>query len=252
MSSAGIPAAGAARVRIHQFSVIQALMAGLYDGAFAAREVLAVGDFGLGCGNALNGELVIVDGQIFRCTDDGAVSHGDPDELLPFAEVVAFAPTLQHELAGSVDRTGLEALISGLVGNPNQFYAIRLDGEFEHMLVREPVRQHHPYRPLPEVMAGQREMTLPSTTGTLVGFWAPHIFQGVSVAGYHLHYLNDSRTHGGHTLDYTVTSGTLRLQPVTGIEVHLPGTPEFAAADLGAATADADIRRVESAPASAR
>ncbi|RFA08876.1 acetolactate decarboxylase [Subtercola boreus] len=237
---------------IHQFSVIQALMAGLYDGAFPTREVLAAGDFGLGCGNALNGELVIVDGQVFRCTDDGAVSPGDPDELLPFAEVVPFAPTLHHELAGSVDRTGLEALITGLVGNPNQFYAIRLDGEFSDMLVREPVRQHHPYRPLPEVMTTQREMTLPSTTGTLVGFWAPHIFQGVSVAGYHLHYLNDSRTHGGHTLNYTVTAGTLHVQPVADIEVHLPGTPEFAAADLLSPSADADIRRVESTSASAR
>ncbi|WP_158507220.1 acetolactate decarboxylase, partial [Subtercola sp. Z020] len=235
---------------IHQFSVVNALMAGLFDGSFPARDVLAAGDFGLGCGNALNGELVVVDGQIFRCTDDGAVTPGDPDELLPFAEVVAFEPTLSHELAGAVDRAGLEELLLQLVGTPNQFFAIRVDGGFEDMLVREPVRQHHPYRRLAEVMTGQREMTLPTTTGSLVGFWAPPFFQGVSVAGLHLHYLNAARSHGGHTLNYTVTGGTLRLQPLAGITVRLPQTPAYAAADL-AALDPADIRRVESAPASA-
>ncbi|WP_172582995.1 acetolactate decarboxylase [Subtercola boreus] len=231
---------------IHQFSVVNALMAGLYDGSFPAREVLAAGDFGVGCGNALNGELVVIDGQIFRCTDDGNVTRGDPDELLPFAEVVAFAPTASHEFSARLDRTGLEAWITALAGNPNQFYAIRVDGEFEHMLVREPVRQHHPYRPLAEVMSTQREMTLPTTTGSLVGFWAPPIFQGISVAGYHLHYLDDARTHGGHTLDYTLSRGTLHLQPLAGITLRLPTTPAYAAATLISPTSDADIRRVES------
>ncbi|QWT23000.1 acetolactate decarboxylase [Subtercola sp. PAMC28395] len=234
-------------VSITQFSVIHALMSGLYDGVFPASQVLAAGGFGIGCGHALNGELVFVDGEIFRCTSDGSVSRVDESERVPFAEVSVFAPTLSTPLGGSgpLDRTGFESLVASLLPSRNLFYAIRVDGDFDRMLVREPIRQHHPFRPLLEVMQTQNENELGRTSGSLVGFWAPSIYQGISVAGFHLHYLDEGRSVGGHSLDYAISSGTLTMQAMSSLTVRLPHTPEFGAADFESIDDDLAIRRVE-------
>ncbi|GAA0992221.1 acetolactate decarboxylase [Subtercola frigoramans] len=241
-------------VSITQFSVIHALMSGLYDGVFPASQVLSAGDFGLGCGHALNGELVFVDGQIFRCTSDGSVSRVDESERVPFAEVSVFAPTLSMPLGGSgpLDRAGFESLVGSLLPSRNLFYAIRVDGDFDRMLVREPIRQHHPFRPLIEVMRAQNESELGRTSGSLIGFWAPSIYQGISVAGFHLHYLDDGRSVGGHSLDYLIASGTLTMQAMSSLTVRLPHTPEFAGADFESIDDDLAIRRVEQSRAPLR
>ncbi|MCU1481580.1 MAG: acetolactate decarboxylase [Subtercola sp.] len=233
-------------VNITQFSVIHALMAGLYDGVFPAPQVLEKGDFGIGCGHALNGELVFVDGEIYRCTSDGSVTRADEGELIPFAEVAEFAPTVSVALEGPLARDGLEALVSSFFPSPNLFFAIRIDGTFDRMLVREPIRQHHPFRPLVEVMQTQNESELGPTTGSMIGFWAPQIYQGVTVAGFHFHYLDDAREVGGHCLDYAISSATLTMQALSSITLRLPQTPEFLTADFAQADADLAIRRVES------
>ncbi|MEF2976562.1 acetolactate decarboxylase [Subtercola sp. YIM 133946] len=248
-------------VNITQFSLIHALMAGFYDGVFPAPQVLAKGDFGLGCGHALNGELVFVDGQIFRCTSDGSVSPADESELIPFAEVVNFDPSIRVPIGAAegapaafdggpdgspVTRDQFESLVGGIMPSPNMFYAIRVDGVFDRMRVREPIRQHHPFRPLVEVMQTQNESELGRTSGSLVGFWAPQIYQGVSVAGFHLHYLDDDRAVGGHSLEYSIESATLSMQAISSLTLRLPHTDEFATADFTQADADLAIRRVES------
>ena len=64
---------------LHQFSFVDALVAGLYEGAFRASDVLGAGDFGVGCGDALDGEIVLLDGVMHLCRGDGQVVDVAPD-----------------------------------------------------------------------------------------------------------------------------------------------------------------------------
>ena len=48
------------------------------------------------------------------------------------------------------------------------------------------------------------EYSRDNVAGTIVGFWTPEIFHGVSVAGYHLHFLSDDLTFGGHVMDFVI------------------------------------------------
>ena len=43
-------------------------------------------------------------------------------------------------------------------------------------------------------------LVLGTHTGTLLGFKGPDVFQGLSVADYHLHFLSDDRAVGGHSM----------------------------------------------------
>jgi len=230
---------------IQQFSFVDALVAGLFDGAFAAAEVTEAGSFGVGCGDALDGELVLIDGSLFVCRADGVTTVA-PDERIPFAEVARFEPTFTRSLEGPLTESQFEHLVDSLVPSHNLFYAVRLDGVFESVTVREAVRQQHPFRGLADAVKDQHESTLGVTEGTLLGFKGPDVFQGLSVADYHLHYLASDRATGGHSMDFVLRSGTLSIETYAAFTVRLPETESYLAAELDDINADEAIRQAES------
>lgn len=235
------PRPGAA---VHQFSFVDALVAGLYDGAFTASEVLAAGDLGVGCGDALDGEVVLLDGVAHLCRGDGEVVPVPDDALLPFAQVVRFEPTFTLQL-GAVTEKEFEAVVEAAVPSNNLFYGIRLDGEFDRMTVREATRQQRPFPGLAEAVKTQHENTVGATTGTIVGFKGPDVFQGLSVADFHLHYIDSARGFGGHVLDFALRAGTLTMEAYSRFDLRLPQVQSYLDAELDDIDADEAIRGAE-------
>ena len=56
---------------VTQFSTIDALLAGVYEGVASFESVLNEGDFGLGTVEDLDGELVILEGVAYQVRADG-------------------------------------------------------------------------------------------------------------------------------------------------------------------------------------
>ena len=79
--------------------------------------------------------------------------------------------------------------------------------------------------------ASQVEHTFTDVRGTVVGFRAPLHAQGMTVAGYHLHFLDDQRTVGGHVLVFDLVSGTVSLDLDTDFHVEMPTCAAFLAPD---------------------
>ena len=230
---------------IQQFSFVDALVAGLYEGAFSAATVASRGTLGVGCGEALDGELVLIDDELWVCRADG-VTRVDADAHIPFAEVTQFDPTFTHEITTRTTEAEFEALVDALVPSHNLFYALRLEGDFESVTVREAVQQQRPFRGLADAVKDQHESLIPETTGTLLGFKGPDVFQGLSVADYHLHYLSNDRDSGGHSMDFVLRRGTLRMEAYAAFTLRLPETESYLAAELDDMNADAAIRAAES------
>src|SRR5262249_51468753 len=63
------PPAPAAEV--YQISTISSLLAGGYDGDTTVGELLHHGNFGLGTFNGVDGEMMVLDGKVYRGTVDG-------------------------------------------------------------------------------------------------------------------------------------------------------------------------------------
>ena len=63
----------------------------------------------------------------------------------------------------------------------------------------------------------------------------------MEIAGYHLHFLSDDHTAGGHVLDCRGSRLEVRLQEESDVHLALPDTVAFRDADLtGDPTADLD------------
>lgn len=81
---------------LFQVSTAGALVQGIYQKAVSSKSLLNYGDFGLGTFVNLDGEMVILDGEIYQVRSDGKVLCIVDDVGTPFAVVVHFALTLTN------------------------------------------------------------------------------------------------------------------------------------------------------------
>jgi acetolactate decarboxylase len=222
---------------LFQASTIGALLDGSYDGDLTFAELAERGDLGLGTLNALDGEMVAIDGEFLRADVDGAVAPVGPGERTPFAVVTRFEPTVEAEIAAGLDHEAILAALDELAPPGASSFAVRLDGRFATVRARSVPRQAPPYRPLGEVVADQHVFELTDVEGSMVGFRFPAYVEGIEVAGYHLHFVDTARRRGGHVLDSS-SAGLLqaRIDPAEDLHVELPPAVDLADPDLAAAT----------------
>lgn len=216
---------------VTQFAVLDALMNGVYSSGVPVADLPEWGDLGIGCCEGLGGEVILVDGEAFECTADQAPRRMRPTETLPFVDLCfpgdsVPTPVRRVDFAG-VTRTVEERLVSR-----NLFHAVRLDGVMARVRTRVTARQDPPSRPLAEVAAEQIETETVQRAGVVVGFWMPHIYQGISVAGLHLHFLSEDRLIGGHVLDIEIDEAVLRMSAFAQFSLRLPVDEHFLSTEL--------------------
>lgn len=232
---------------IFQVSTMTALVEGVYDGDTTYQEIMKHGDFGVGTFNALDGEMAAVDGEYFHLHGDGSVSTVDLQDVAPFAAVTFFRGDAEISVEHAQSRDELLQLVDNTVPTENLFYAIRIDGIFASVTTRTVVRQHRPYPSLIEAAKTQVEHTIGPTVGTMVGFRAPQYAQGMTVAGYHLHFIDTDRRVGGHVLDFMIESGTVTVDQDTDMHVEMPTSPQFLRTHLSAEGVADQIEKTENA-----
>jgi acetolactate decarboxylase len=69
-------------------------------------------------------------------------------------------------------------------------------------------------------------------SGTAVGFWTPLYARTINVAGWHLHFVTDDRTGGGHFLDCQGADLRVQMQDLADVRIAMPETAAFLQADL--------------------
>ncbi|MDP3426462.1 MAG: acetolactate decarboxylase [Humidesulfovibrio sp.] len=209
-----------------QIGVIDALLAGGYDGSVAVGDLPSLndglGDIGLGTFDALDGEMVILDAVVYQVLSSGQVRRADPRVTTPFAQVLRFRPGKSLTLPANLGLKDLETWLDTALGDTSLFGAVRVEGLFTALKARSVPRQKKPYRPLAEVAKEQSVFEFTQVRGTLVGLRGPDYVRGLGVPGWHLHFLSQDRTRGGHVLDLTLGSGTARLATLRRMELLLP------------------------------
>jgi len=230
---------------VYQFSTISALLDGVYDGDVTVAQILRHGDFGLGTFNRLDGEMVVLDGVCYRLRADGTATPAAPTDLTPFAAVTRFHADTEIAIRNRTDRAGVIAAVDQQIASANLIYAVKVTGRFAVLHTRTVMAQHQPYPPLTEATEGQAETRTTDAIGTLVGFRTPDFEQGISVAGYHLHFLDSDRTGGGHVLDFELEHGQIAISGASELHLSLPTTGAFLGAQLSAADLHEQIKKAE-------
>ncbi|RRB06685.1 acetolactate decarboxylase [Larkinella rosea] len=213
---------------LYQYSIINALLAGVFDGNLTFGEVKKHGDFGVGTFNRVDGELVINQGKMYRIRSNGTVSEvSDRDSTsLAFVKFFKADSSFTIQTAGMTLDQVQKKIAAALP--VNEIYAIRLKGQFSKMTTRAPAPAQKPYPTLNDHLARTQVIfNLTNTTGVAVGFLIPTYMEKVNVPGFHFHYLSDDLKSGGHVYDFTVTQITVEIDRTKGYYVELNTNADF-------------------------
>jgi len=245
---AAVLAAGCApqaeRAVLYQTATINMLLEGLYEGNVTLEDLARHGDVGIGTFDALDGELIMLDGRVYQVRADGKVYRPGPQATTPFATVTFLRPDKFISIDGAVDLGQLEALLDQAAPLKNLPLAVKITGRFKYVKTRSVPRQEKDRTRLVEVTKQQPIFEFRDAAGTCVGFRCPDYMKGLNVPGYHFHFLTADRTGGGHVLELEVEKVQAEALYVSEIHVSLPRTETFGKASLGGDRA-AELQRAE-------
>ena len=248
---------------LFQTATLGALVEGVYDGNLAVGELKKHGDLGVGTFDALDGELVMLDGRVYRVRADGKAEEVGDEETTPFAAVTFFDADYINHVDAALDLVQLAFVIDRVVQDAaaavaqdeaaarralnaplrrNMPLAVRITGTFKYVKTRSVPRQTKPYPRLAEVTAKQPTFEFQNVEGTLVGFRCPQYMKGLNFPGWHLHFLTLDRTGGGHVLELVTDKVQFAIDYTFAIHVALPKGGGFYEADL-ASDKTADLKR---------
>ena len=217
--------------KIYQVSTLQALALGYSRAVISAGELLKEGDTGLGTFEDVNGEMIVMDGHCYRADQNGNVTVVEPETGVPFAAVAKLYGEQQFALKDIKDidslRKELTRKIEEVFGL-NSMHIVRIDGEFEMVNARSeaPYRSHH--ITLKEVLGRtQKSFIYENIRGSLVGVYFPDYLDGINMPGWHLHFLSEERSKGGHVFDVCIRDGTAKADKISNIYINLPEDAAF-------------------------
>jgi len=200
---------------LHQVSTFSCLNEGGFAGVKAVKNLQKAGNFGLGAFSDIDGEMVFDNGVVYRVYVTGQVVKAQAEDTVCFAMVASFNPAVQFTMANqSLDLTQLGLILTTLRKQDQKPkpMAIRITGTFSRLTLRSVPKQKQPYPVLKTVLEQQKTWPLENVSGILVGFWCPDSASGISIPGYHFHFISNNGQIGGHVLAAQFKEGTLSYQ----------------------------------------
>jgi acetolactate decarboxylase len=229
---------------LFQTSTIDALLDGNYDGDVSFAELGAQGDFGLGTFDALDGEMIGLDGAFYQVKSDGRAYEVDKRMKTPFAVVTFFEPEEIRPINTPMDYSTLRTCLDEAAGDRATCHAVRVEGFFSYVKTRSVPRQKKPYPPLVEAVKHQPTFKFHDSRGSLVGFRFPDYVQGLNVSGYHFHFITEDRSAGGHLLECRIACGEIQVDHESDLRLELPTGIAGAMPDLTSSKKDM-LNRIE-------
>ena len=233
---------------MYQVSTLQALSMGYTRPVVDVAKLLDHGSIGLGTFSGVDGEMIVLDGKCYRAVQDGSAEEASPKKGVPFAAVAQTDDWEKHEIGKKESIDSLKEWLTLKIEEGfglNSMHVVRIDGFFEKVSARSESATHAHHVELKEMLSKtQRDFFFERIKGTLVGVYFPDYMDGINAPGWHLHFLSQDHTRGGHVFDLDLVSGSVQLAKLHSVQIRLPDEPAFDTYALKEASAD-DIKAVE-------
>ena len=216
-----------------QISLFSVLLGGHYGGIVSVGEVKRFGNLAIATMDRLDGEMQMIDGVVYQACADGRVYLPGDDATVPFGTIADFRAEETVRLAGIPSYEAFEARMREVCPRNDFPLAIRLTGGFDRMKVRTVKRQEQDGVGLAEAAKDEAVFEFTDIRGDLVGFRLPGYVSGINAPGWHLHFMDADRKHGGHVVNFALLEGDLSFCHANDFQIRLPDSPDvFAGLDL--------------------
>ena len=232
---------------IYQVALLQSLTLGYFNGTVTVKELKTHGDTGIGTFEGLDGEMIVLDGIVYRANQNCRINVVNDRVLVPFSNVTFFEKDFSVKLHNVLDKNELESTLNTHVNKhgTNDFYMVKIPGVFNEIHVRSEEGQVEPYPTLVEALtATQKECTFQNIKGTLVGLYCPAFMSSLNSTGWHFHFVSDDKKVGGHVLGLHLESGDAQFDKTPAFQMILPETGKFNSLNFDTDLKE-DIRKAE-------
>ncbi len=195
------------RNMLYQIGTIRSLLTGVYEGDLNFEELAHYGDFGLGTFDAVNGEMIALEGHFYRIDADGNAHAVKPGMKTPFAVVTHFRGAEEYPLDAVTDLQSLQQYIAAKFESKNLIYALRIKGDFVQVDLRSEHPQPPGHKPLGETISQlQNAFSFKNIQGTMIGFWFPEYMKAINVPGFHFHFLDAAQYRRRTSFQYAAAA----------------------------------------------
>jgi alpha-acetolactate decarboxylase len=228
---------------IYQYSLVNALMAGVSDSGITVSKLLEKGNQGLGTFVRMDGELLLLDGTVYQLQAEGKIREAQLDEQVPYAVSTHFVSQQTFQFKLSMKDSVDEVLEKFNDHAGNLFMSYRIEGKFDKLKCRTVKGQEYEDQPLAELGKNQFVAEYEDVEGILAGFRSPKAWQGFFVAGDHMHFIDKDRKFGGHVLELSAEDIAIGIATVNHVHIELPTSNKFNKTDM--VTDDIGLKTVE-------
>lgn len=197
----------------YQVSTYGRLSEGGYRGMISIDRLLEHGDFGIGTVEGIDGEMMVLNGVAYRAGTDLVPIEVPAGTLVPFAMMTYFDKGEMTSLGAhhnySTFKDRLDDSLQDRIA-----YAIMIEAEFHSITIRSVPGQQEPYPPLKDVLANQTTLRLENVRGTMIGYYISNGLGDINVPGFHMHFLSQDLSYGGHVLDVEMDDVQVFSDPV--------------------------------------
>lgn len=216
---------------MYQVSTLQALILGYSKTVINVSELIQHGDTGLGTFEDVNGEMIVMDGRCYRSDQFGNVTEVDPSTGIPFAAVAKLYGNQKFQLNDMPNVESIHAELTRKIEEVfglNSMHIVRIDGEFGKIDARSEGPYKSQHIRLKEILFHtQKSFVFENIRGSLVGVYYPDYMDGINMPGWHLHFLSEDKTKGGHVFDASIIKGEAKVDKITNIYINLPKEASF-------------------------
>jgi len=201
-----------------QVSTYGRLSEGGYQGMISIDRLLEHGDFGIGTVEGIDGEMMVIDGVAYRAGTDLSPVEVPSGTTIPFAMLTYYDEMVSYLLSEELNYTTFKDRLDDVL-QEKLVYAIMIEAEFDSITIRSVPGQQQPYPPLVDVVANQTSLRLENVRGTMIGFYLSNGLGQINVPGFHMHFLSQDLTYGGHVLDVELSGITVSVDPISTYSV---------------------------------
>ena len=233
-----------ARTKFTQVSLFSILLTGRYGGVVSIEEVKQYGNMAIATMDRLDGEVQMIDGVVYQACSDGKIYRPADNETIPFGTICDFRAEQKLKLENIPSYELFEERLGKRCPQENFPLAVRFTGRFRSMKVRVVKRQEQDGVGLAAAAKNEAVFELADCSGDLVGFRLPGYVHGINAPGWHLHFMDTARQHGGHVVNFSLLDGELSFCYGDDFQIRLPDRDVFDGLDL-ARDWSKDLKRAE-------
>ena len=218
------------RETIYQPALLQSLAMGHLEGSITVKDLKTHGDTGIGCFEGVDGEMIVLDGVVYRADENCKIKVAADNATVPFGNVTFFDKDFSVKLNNVADMGTLEKILNEQVDKHgrNSFYMVKITARFNSIHVRsERGALKKPYPTLVDLLKNQNEVTLENVDGTIVGLYCPDSMSSLNSTGWHFHFVTADKKIGGHMLGVNINRGEAQFDQTDSFRMDLPKTKEF-------------------------